>query len=172
MISMGMEQLKYIEDTPEEELSQVSPLPAETRSNVIEGPWQKRMAESDVPREPILEKKEGKVIEGPWSKPDLGVEAPTESTDGISEKSQELERMRQEILDMGDEKNSEELETKTKEDGDETEKKFSFSEQFTDYKMCEACQGKGRRWLIVRCPVCRGTGRVPGKSMQRHGYYT
>lgn len=39
-------------------------------------------------------------------------------------------------------------------------------EQLTNFKSCDACRGKGRRWF-VKCKVCRGSGRVVANSTSK-----
>jgi hypothetical protein len=166
---MGMDQLKYVEDTPEEEVPETSPLPENIQSNVIEGPWQKR--DESATRE-ISEKKEGKLIEGPWPKPASELKEPSviESVGAAEKKTQMLEELRKDIMGTEEDKVvTEEVETAVEGEDDGGRKEIPFTEQFTQYETCEVCRGSGKRWFVVPCPVCRGTGRVPGKSVVRRG---
>lgn len=143
----------------EEELEDNKP------SNVIEGPWSKDHSENtevaittpEIGSEKLAEvipiagseeindqqtEEETNVIQGPWEKPQAEVAEEPEL----------------------------ELEPESEGEGSEKESKgFRFVERYTNFKKCEACGGRGRKWFL-KCPVCRGLGGVPENVSTKRGY--
>lgn len=126
------------------------------------------------------EKELSKVIEGPWPKPEMPeppneIPGEMEQMQPTPEEAERLASLQQE-LDALDRKLQEETNPKTdnpsdEEDQEGEEKLYPYTSVFEQYQRCEACGGKGRRWLFLTCPVCKGLGSVLKSSSTTRGYY-
>ena len=147
---MGFEQPRYVTED-EEKKTPVNEVPA-----------------SEVPASEVAAAgpERSNVIEGPWRReaPDR---TPTESAEAartaVVERNAAIEKKRGDIEKIY----AEEERRKEKEDSDE--KDHPFTETFTRFRRCDACGGKGRRWMVFACPVCKGRGSVPASVSQREG---
>ena len=152
------------------------------RSNVIEGPWQRQGTkpeevhgeDAENPREngeaPEAKGERSNVIEGPWPNREAEPEE-TPGEVGLEERATEIERVRQELMELSEKSDKKEPEPREPgKEGEETERHY-FAEGFKQYKPCEACGGKGRRWFLFPCPACKGLGRVIASSSRKEGYH-
>ncbi len=126
------------------------PARKETPSNVIEGPWPKREPE------PMPEK----VPEGP--------ELP-ESTP--EEKVAEVEGVQQGIVESSRGAETKEAKPEPEQQEEEEKERHRSFETYQEFKPCEVCKGKGRRWFFFKCPVCGGAGAVVTYSTSRERFY-
>ena len=140
---MGLERpaYDYAEEERQRELEKETVASPEHRDNVIEFPKQAR----------------------PETDPEQSPESDTEV------KEARLGKLRAEILESPESKKK----PPDSGDGDEEkeDKKLHFSEGFREYKVCEACNGSGRRRWIFRCPVCKGVGTIVVRSSDTYGVY-
>lgn len=157
---MGLEQPRFRNEDEEESV------PKSGDSNVIQGPWSRRESGTEAPAE---KSDEANVIEGPWRKPEIRPATRPETDlpprETPAEKSAALETARKELDAL-----YESADTAPKKEESEKER-IPYTEGFEKYKRCEACGGKGRRFFLFTCKVCKGLGSVVESSYTERGYY-
>ncbi len=145
----------------------------ENRSNVIEGPWPKKetkIVEQAAEPGPVSPDIPDNVVEGPWPKTFPERDKPEEGA--APESAQEPVRAPVEAEILKSTSSEEQKESPEPHELEENEKKrLPFVEMYTEYKRCEACGGKGRRWFLIPCRVCKGRGSIPTQSSRQEGYY-
>lgn len=162
---MTIEQPKF--ETPENELENKS-----NPTNVIEGPWPGSGLEAKAV--PELEPME--------QPPEQPADNPVEEVvpvlpESESEREEKLEAARQKLNELPDEETKPEsaLEPPDPQATEEDQKdRLRFSESYTKYEqqVCPKCKGKGLRWLLFKCPLCKGLGKIstPGPTITKYGY--
>jgi hypothetical protein len=122
-------------------------------------------------QEPANERRGGNVIEGPWLKRE---QSPQEETpkeplplEVEGEKTTEVQRLREELVKMyeKEELGPQEQGGKTDDDAE----RLHFAEGYTEFKRCEVCGSKGRRYFVLKCPACGGRGSIPARSSHSSG---
>lgn len=94
---------------------------------------------------------------------EIAIETP-ESSEVIELRKAQLSRTREEALALA--QNEDAIRD------DEGEKdRLPYTEVYQTYKRCEACNGKGRRWLLFVCSVCKGFGSLVATTQKSTGYY-
>ena len=171
---MGLEQPKFHEEPDDEERRFRGGEP----SNVIQGPWPRKEAGVETPGGKL---EEAKVFEGPWKKtepkPETAPEIDLPPGETVEEKEKKLEAIKNaqaaiDALYAEKAEQAEKAEKPAQNPDEESEKKrIPYTEVFEKYKRCEACNGKGRRFLIFLCKVCKGLGSVVESSSTTLGYH-